>query len=81
VRHQPIWRAKSVGSSTTDTWISSSDPTIEEDVTHSIGWDRAKAAVRKEKRKEDSGSQSESFSVVGGMISTLKKLSISFAKA
>jgi hypothetical protein len=59
MRHQSKWRAKSVGSSTTDPWIFSSDPMTEEEV----------------KGKEDSSSQSESFSTVGGMMSTLKKLS------
>jgi hypothetical protein len=77
VRHQSKWRAKSVGSSTTDPWIFSSDPMIEEEVTCPMGQDRGKAATRKGKGtgKEGSSSQSESFSVVGGMMSTLKKLS------
>jgi hypothetical protein len=40
------------------------------------------ATTRKGKGKgnESSNSQSESSSLVGGMVSTLKKLSISFAK-
>jgi hypothetical protein len=50
---------------------------------------RAKAVTQKgkkkgkgkEKRKEDLSNQSESFSALGDMMSTLKKLSISFAKA
>jgi hypothetical protein len=46
-----------------------------------MGWDRAKAAVRKGEGKEDSSNQSESSSAVSGMMSTLKKLSTSFAKA
>jgi hypothetical protein len=50
-------------------------------VTHPIDRDRAKVAVRKGKGKEDSSSQSESFSVMGGIMSTLKKISISFTKA
>jgi hypothetical protein len=50
-------------------------------VTRPIGRDRAKVATRKGKEKEGLNSQSESFSAVGGMISTLKKLSTSFAKA
>jgi hypothetical protein len=89
VRHQSKWRVKFAGSSTTDPWISSSDPTIEEDVTHPMSRNRAKAVTQKgkkkgkgkEKRKEDLSNQSESFSALGDMMSTLKKLSISFAKA
>jgi hypothetical protein len=73
-------RAKSVGSSITDSWISLSDPTTEEEVTRPMGRDRDKTAVQKGKRKECSSSQSESYSVVGDMMSTLKKLDISFAK-
>jgi hypothetical protein len=75
VRHQLKWRAKSAG----DPKISSSDPTIEEDVTRLIDRDRAKAAAWK--GKEDSNSQSKFFTAVGGMMSTLKKLITSFAKA
>jgi hypothetical protein len=79
MRHQSKWRAKSVGSSTTDPWIFSSDPMTEEEVTCPMGQDRGKAVTRKGKgkgkEKEDSSSQSESFSTVGGMMSTLKKLS------
>jgi hypothetical protein len=47
-----------------------------------MGLDRAKAVVRKGKGKgkEGSSSQSESFPVVGGTMSNLKRLSISFAK-
>jgi hypothetical protein len=59
VRHQPNWRAKSAGSSTTDPWFSSSDPATEEEVTHLIGRDRVKVTVRKGKEKEGSSSQSE----------------------
>jgi hypothetical protein len=84
MRHQPKWRAKSPGLSATDSWISSSDPTTEEEVTHHIGRDRAKAATQKGKGKgkgkKGSSSQSESSSTVGCMMSTLKKLSTSFAK-
>jgi hypothetical protein len=50
-------------------------------VTHPIDRDRAKAIARKGKGKKGSISQSESSSTVSGIISTLKKLSISFAKA
>jgi hypothetical protein len=73
-------RAKSAGSSITDSWISLSDPTTEEEVTRPMGRDRDKTAVQKGKRKECSSSLSESYSVVGDMISTLKKLDTSFAK-
>jgi hypothetical protein len=48
VRHQPKWRAKSTCSSTTDSWISSSDPAIEEEVTHPIDQDRVKAVHAEE---------------------------------
>jgi hypothetical protein len=80
VRHQPKWRPTSAGSSTTDPFLSSSDPAIEEEVTHPIGHDRAKAAARKGKEKEGSNSQSESSSIMSGIISTLKKLITSFTK-
>jgi hypothetical protein len=54
-------------------------------VTHPISRDRAKAVIRKGKGKgkgkEGSSSQSDHSFVVSGMISTLKKLSTSFAKA
>jgi hypothetical protein len=50
-------------------------------VTHPIGQDRAKAMARKGTGNEGSSSQSESSSTVGDMMPTLKKLSISFAKA
>jgi hypothetical protein len=80
VWHQPKWRARSAGSSTTDPFLSSTDPVTEDEVTHPIGHDRVKAATQKGKGKEGSSSQSESSSVVGDIISTLKRLSISFAK-
>jgi hypothetical protein len=80
VRHQPKWRARSTGSSTTDPFISSSDPATNEEVIHPIDRDRAKAAARKGKEKKGSSSQSESSSVVGGIMSTLKKLSTTFDK-
>jgi hypothetical protein len=81
VRHQPKWRAKSAATSTTDPFVSSSEAAIEEEVTHPIGRDRAKAAARKEKGTEGSSSQSESSSKMGSIMSNLKKLSTSFTKA
>jgi hypothetical protein len=45
VRHQPKWRAKSAGPSTTDPFLSLSEATTEEEVTHPIGRDRAKAVT------------------------------------
>jgi hypothetical protein len=81
VRHQPKWRARSTDSSTIDSFLSTSDPATEEEVTHPIGQDRAKAATQKGKVKEGLNSQSESSSAVGGIMSTLKKLNTSFAKA
>jgi hypothetical protein len=45
MRHQLKWRAKSVGSFTTNPWIFSSDHAIEEEVAHPIDQDRAKAAA------------------------------------
>jgi hypothetical protein len=53
----------------------------EEEVTRPISRDRAKAAKRKEKGKEDSSSQNGHFSIMGGIISTLKKLCTSFTRA
>jgi hypothetical protein len=50
-------------------------------VTCPIGRDRAKTAARKGKGKEDSSSQSGSSSVMGGIMSTLKKLGTSFTRA
>jgi hypothetical protein len=83
VKHQPKWRAKFTGSSSIDPWVSSSDRMIEEEVYHPMGRDRAKAAMQKGKRKgkDGSSSQSESSSILGGMMSTLKRLNTSFAKA
>jgi hypothetical protein len=49
-------------------------------VTYPIGQNRAKPAAWKGKGKEGSSSQSESSSAVGGIMSTFKKLSTSFAK-
>jgi hypothetical protein len=80
VKHQPKWKAKIANSSTTDLRVSSSDRSDEE-VTHPMGWDRAKVVAQKGKRKgkEGSISQSEYSSVVDGMMFTLKKLITSFA--
>jgi hypothetical protein len=50
-------------------------------VTRPFDWDRAKSAARKEKGKEDSSSQSEYSSVMGVIMSNLKKLSITCTKA
>jgi hypothetical protein len=80
VRHQSKWRVRSVGSFIIDPFISLSDPATEEEVTRPFGRDRAKAATRKGKEKKGSSSQSESSSTIGGIMSTLKKLSTSFAK-
>jgi hypothetical protein len=81
VRHQLKWRARSVDSSTTDPFLSSSEAATEEEVTRPIGWDRAKVVAWKGKGKEGSSSQSESSSAMGGIISTLKKLNTSFTNA
>jgi hypothetical protein len=81
VRHQLKWRARSATSSTMDPFLSSSDAATEEGVTHPNGRDRATAAARKGKGKENSSSQSKYSSIIGGIISTLKKLSTSFNKA
>jgi hypothetical protein len=81
MRHQPKWRAKPTGTSTTDQWVSSSDPVIEEEVTHPIGRDRVKVAAQKGKGNEGSNSQNESSFIVGDIMSTLKRLSTSFANA
>jgi hypothetical protein len=64
-----------------DPFFSLSEAAIEEEVTRPIGWDRAKAAMQKGKGQEDSSSQSESSSIMSGIMFTLKKLSISFTKA
>jgi hypothetical protein len=57
-----------------DAFVSLSEPAIEENVTCPIGRDKAKTAARKGKGKEESNSQSGSFSAMGGIMSTLKKL-------
>jgi hypothetical protein len=81
VRHQSKWRVRLAGSSTIDSFLSSSDPATEKEVTRPIDRDRAKTVAWKGKEKEGSSNQSESSSVVGDIIYTLKKLSTSFAKA
>jgi hypothetical protein len=80
MRHQPKWRAKSAGSSITNSWISSSDRGIEDEVTRPLDRDRAKTTTRKRKEKEGSSKQSEPSSTIGGMIFTLKRLITSFDK-
>jgi hypothetical protein len=50
-------------------------------MTRLIDQDRVKVAVRKGKGKEGSSSQREFSSVIGGIMSTLKKLITSFTKA
>jgi hypothetical protein len=64
-----------------DALVSLSEAAIDEEVTHPIGWDRAKTDVQKGKGKEDSSSQISSSSVMGVIMSTLKKLGISFTTA
>jgi hypothetical protein len=75
VRYQSNWMARSNAPSTMDAFVSSSEAGIEEDVTRSIGRDRAKTIVRKGKEKEDSSSQSGSSSTMGDIMSTLKEIS------
>jgi hypothetical protein len=81
VRYQPKWRVRSDVPSTMDAFVSSSEAGTEEKVTRPIDRDRAKMAVWKGKGKEDSSSQSGSSSVMADIISTLKKLGISFTRA
>jgi hypothetical protein len=52
-------------------------------MTRPMGWYRTKAAAEKGKRKgkKSSYSESESYSIVGDMMFTLKKLNALFAKA
>jgi CRP-like cAMP-binding protein len=64
-----------------DTFVSSSEAAIEEEVTHPIGQDRAKTAARKGKEKEGSSTQRGSSSSMGDIMSTLKKLDTSFTRA
>jgi hypothetical protein len=63
-----------------DAFISSSEAATEEEVTRSIGRDRAMMAMRKGKENEDSSSQSESSSAMGDIISTLMKLGTPFIR-
>jgi hypothetical protein len=63
-----------------DAFVSSSEATTEEEVTRSIGWDKAKMATWKGKENEDSSSQSESSSTMGDIISTLMKLGTPFIR-
>jgi hypothetical protein len=81
MRHQPKWRARSATPFTMDPFASSSEAATEEEVTRPIGRDRAKTTTQKGKWKEGLNSQSESSSSMGGIMSTLKKLSTSFNKA
>jgi hypothetical protein len=81
VRHQPKWRARLAAPSTTDPFVSSSEAATKEEVTCPIDRHRTKADAQKGKGTEGSRSQSESSSKMGGIMSTLKKLSTSFTKA
>jgi hypothetical protein len=81
VRYQPKWRSRSDAPFIMDAFIFSSEAATEEEVTRLIGRDRVKMAARKGKGKEDSSSQSGSSSVIGSIMSTLKKLDTSFNRA
>jgi hypothetical protein len=81
VRYQPKRRTRSDAPSTMNAFVSSSEVGTEEKVTHPIGQDRYKTVARKGKGKEDSNSQSGSSSAMDGIMSTLKKLVISFSRA
>jgi DNA-binding LacI/PurR family transcriptional regulator len=81
VRYQFKWRSRSDAPSIIDAFVSSSEAATEEEVTHLIGRARAKTTVWKGKEKEDLSSQSRSSSVMDDIISTLKKLGISFTRA
>jgi hypothetical protein len=61
-------------------FVSSSEAGTEEEVTHPIGRDRAKTTARKGEEKKDSSSQNGSSSAMGDIMSTLKKLGISFTR-
>jgi hypothetical protein len=52
VRQQPKWRARPAASSTTDLFLSSSDPATEEEVTCPIGRDRARWAHERGKGRK-----------------------------
>jgi hypothetical protein len=64
-----------------DAFISSSETGTKEDVTRPIDRDRAKTVALKGKEKENLSSQNGSSSVIGGIMSTLKKLDTSFTRA
>jgi hypothetical protein len=64
-----------------DAFVSSSEAATKEEVTRPISRDRAKTVAQKGKGKEDSSSQNESSSTLGGIMSTLKKLDTSFTRA
>jgi hypothetical protein len=64
-----------------DTFVSSSEAVIEEEVTRPIDRDRAKTAARKGKWKKNSSSQNGSSFTMCCIISTLKKLDTLFTKA
>jgi hypothetical protein len=64
-----------------DAFISSSETGTKEEVTRPIGRDRAKTVALKGKEKENLSSQNGSSSVIGGIMSTLKKLDTSFTRA
>jgi hypothetical protein len=81
IMYQSKWRVRSDASFIMDTFIFSSEATIEEEVTHPTSQYRVKTAARKRKGKEDSSSQSGYSSVMGGIMSTLKKLDTSFTRA
>jgi hypothetical protein len=61
-----------------DAFVSSSEVGIEEEVTRSIGRDRAKTAAWKGEWKEDLSSQNGSSFTMGDIMFTLKKLDTSF---
>jgi hypothetical protein len=81
VRYQPKRRTRSDAPSIMNAFVSSSEVGTEEKVIHPIGRDRYKTVARKGKEKEDSNSQSGSSSAMDGIMSTLKKLDISFTRA
>jgi hypothetical protein len=64
-----------------DAFATSSEAATEDEVTYPIGRDRAKTAAQKGKGKEDSINQSGSSSVMGDIMSTLKKLGTSFTRS
>jgi hypothetical protein len=51
VKQQPKWRIKSGDGYTTHLWVSSSEPTTEEEMSHPMGRDGAKVAMWKAKGK------------------------------